>query len=270
RMERLLYQKVVLSDEITASRFLSAMRLRSPNRSEGAVQSLCVEGDVLPSTAADILSLCRSTHNLALWITPSDLAGKSNPLLRPLHVLPLKSLSLSISHIFNHTPLISLPTIPVFSTLTHLEILNDWVMWSSTVGLEHLQQLTHLCLRLHTKRTKPALVMSLFRNLSLRVLVFCASEDFKTVQSFLECTGLIDPCIVLANYALVDLNDFRNGDITSLWQKAEQITQQRRAIKQGKFESNFTAPFRQSLIHRAHNDTSLSLPHSFSAAPHSC
>ncbi|KAG2105181.1 hypothetical protein BD769DRAFT_1393337 [Suillus cothurnatus] len=111
-----------------------------------------------------------------------------------------------ISHIFNHTPLISLSTVPVFSKLTHLEILNDWVMWSSMVGLEHLQQLTHLCLHVHTKRTKPTLVMSLLRNLPLQVLVF--------------------------HHALVDLDDFRNGDIISLWQNAEQIIEQRHAIKQ--------------------------------------
>jgi len=233
----LLYRKVVISDEITANRFLSSMRLRSLNHSEGVVQSLCIKGDVLLSTAADILSLCGSTQNLALWITPSDLDGEPNPLLHPLNVLPLKSLSLSISHIFNHTPLISLSTVPVFSKLTHLEILNDWVMWSSMVGLEHLQQLTHLCLHVHTKRTKPTLVMSLLRNLPLQVLVFRASEDLKTVQSFLECTDLIDPCIVLVDHALVDLDDFRNGDIISLWQNAEQIIEQRHAIKQGKSKS---------------------------------
>jgi hypothetical protein len=236
-MKMLLYRKVVISDEITANRFLSSMRLRSLNHSEGVVQSLCIKGDVLLSTAADILSLCGSTQNLALWITPSDLDGEPNPLLHPLNVLPLKSLSLSISHIFDHTPLISLSTVPVFSKLTHLEILNDWVMWSSTVGLEHLQQLTHLCLRVHTKRTKPTLVMSLLRNLPLQVLVFRASEDLKTVQSFLECTDLIDPCIVLVDHALVDLDDFRNGDIISLWQNAEQIIEQRHAIKQGKSKS---------------------------------
>lgn len=240
-MEILLYQKVVLSDEITASCFLSSMRLRSSNHSARVVQSLCVEGGVLLTTAADILSLCRSIQNLALWITPSDLAGEPNPLLHPLHMLPLKSLSLSISHIFDHTPLISLSTVPVFGKLARLEILNDWVLWSSTVGLEHLRQLTHLCLRLHTKRTKPTLVKSLLRDLPLQVLVFRASEDLKTVQRFLECTDLIDPCIVVVNYALVDLKDLRSGDITPLWQHAEHIIEQRRAIKQGKFRSHSPA-----------------------------
>ncbi|KAG2066149.1 hypothetical protein BDR04DRAFT_946909, partial [Suillus decipiens] len=143
-MERLLYQKVVLSDEVTASCFLLSMRLQSPHHSEGVVQSLCVKGDVLSSTAADILLLCRSTQNLALWITPSDLAGEPNPLLHSLNVLLQNSLLLSISHIFDHTPLISLSTVLVFNRLTNLEILNDWVMWNSMVGLEHLQQLTHL------------------------------------------------------------------------------------------------------------------------------
>jgi len=233
-MERLLYRKVVLSNEITASRFLSSMRLRPSNLSEGVVQSLCIEGDVLLNTAANILSLCGSTKNLALWITPSNLAGEPSPLLHPLNVLPLTSLSLSISHIFDHTPLISLSTVSVFSKLTHLEILNGWVLWSSTVGLEHLQQLTHLCLHVHTKRTKPTLVMSLLRNLRLQILVFRASEDLKTVQSFLECSDLIDPCIVLVNYAPVNLNDFRSDNITSLWQNAEQIVKRRHATEQGK------------------------------------
>lgn len=234
-MERLLYQKVVLSNEIIASRFLSSMRLRPPNFSEGVVQSLCIEGDVLLSTAADILSLCASTKNLALWIAPSDLAREPSPLLYPLNALPLTSLSLSISHLFDHTPLISLSTVPVFSKLTHLEILNGWVLWGSTVGLEHLQQLTHLCLHVHTKRTKPALVMSLLRNLHLQVLVFRTSQDLETVQNFLERADLIDPCIVPVNYALgVEPNDFGSGDFTSLWQNAEQIVKHRFATKQGK------------------------------------
>jgi len=237
-MDTLLYQKVVLSNEITANRFLSSMRLRPSSLSKGVVQSLCIEGDVLLTTAADILSLCRSTKNLALWIPPSDLAGEHSPLLHSLNALPLTSLSFSISHVFDHPPLISLSTIPVFSKLSHLEIHNGWVLWSSTVGLEHLQQLTHLCLHVHTRRTKPTLVMSLLRNLQLQVLVFRTSEDLKTVQGFLEHTGLIDPCIVLVNYALVDLNDFRSGDITSLWQNAEQIVKQRRATNQGKLKSH--------------------------------
>jgi hypothetical protein len=201
------------------------MRLRPQRFAQRAVTSLCIEGDVQPSTAADILSLCRDTTSLALWIAPSDFPDEMNSLLHSLNALPLMTLSLSISLIFNHSSCISLSTIPVFRLLSHLEILNIWVLWGSAVGLQDLDRLTHLCLHVDTQRTKPALVKLLLNNLRFRIFVFRVSEDYATVQKFLEQSDLIDPRIVLVHRSRSDLR----ADDMSLWRNAERIVERRYA-----------------------------------------
>ena len=204
------------------------MRLR-PQQFQRMVNSLCIKGDVQLNTAAGILSLCRGTTSLALWIAPSDFSGEMNPLLHSLNALPLVSLSLSISLILNSSSCISLSTIPVFSSLTHLEILNNWVLWGSTVGLQDLDRLTHLCLHVDTRRTNPALVKSLLDDSRFRVFAFRTSEDHATVRKFLERSDLVDPRIVLVHHSW---SDFRADDM-SLWRNTEQIVEWRYA-KQGK------------------------------------
>jgi hypothetical protein len=215
-----------------AIRFLSSVRLRPQHHdfAKGAVESICIKGDVRLSTAAEILSLCRGITNLALWVAPSDLDfhGGQNPLSRPLEALPLLSLSLSISLVFCHSSYPSLSALKVFATLTHLEILNCWVLWGSTVGLECLHGLTHLCLHVHTRRTKPALVMPLLSHLHLQVLVFRVSESFSLVQRFLEDAHLSDTRIVLKTQALTAWGDLGSKDM-SLWKDAEQIVKWRYA-----------------------------------------
>ncbi|KAG1805782.1 hypothetical protein EV424DRAFT_1544266 [Suillus variegatus] len=232
--ERLLYRKIVLPNETIAVSFLASLRIRSQRCSDfarGAVQSLCIEGDVLLSTAADILSLCSGTTNLALWIAPSDFNGTTNPLLRPLNDLPLTSLSLSLSSIFQYTQFVSLSTFKAFSTVTRLEILNAWVLWNSTVGLEYLHGLTHLCLHIHTRRTKPELVTTLLASSNLQVVVFRISEDIDAVQTFLKSNSLSDSRIVLASQVPTAWGEF-GGDDMSLWKGADQVVDWRRASTQ--------------------------------------
>jgi hypothetical protein len=231
----LLYRKIVLSNESTAISFLSSLRIRHRRCSDfarGVVKSLCIEGDVLLSTAVEILSLCSGTTNLALWITPSDFNGTTNPLLQPLNNLPLMSLSLSISLVFRHTEFVSLSAFKAFSTVTHLEILNGWVLWNSTIGLEYLDGLTHLCLHIHTRRTKPELVMSLLAPSHLQVLVLCISEDINVVQTFLELNSLSNYRIVLVSQVPTAWGEFGGGDM-SLWKGADQIVDWRRTSTQG-------------------------------------
>ncbi|KAG2134394.1 uncharacterized protein EDB93DRAFT_1092801, partial [Suillus bovinus] len=141
RIERLLYRKIILTNESIAISFLSSLCIWCQCCSDfarGVVKSLCIEGNVLLSTTTEILSLCTGTTNLALWMAQSDFNGMTNPLLQPLNNLPLMSLSLSISSIFCHTEFVSLSAFKAFSTVTHLEILNGWVLCNSTVGLEYL------------------------------------------------------------------------------------------------------------------------------------
>ncbi|KAG1785969.1 uncharacterized protein HD556DRAFT_1248936, partial [Suillus plorans] len=235
RAETLLYRKIVLSNESIAICFLSSLYIRSQHRdfARGTVKSLCIEGDVRLSTAAKILSLCSGTTNLSLWIAPSDIKnGTTNPLLQPLSDLPLISLSLSISLIFRYTQLVCLSSFKIFSTVTHLEILNGWVLWSSTVGLEYLHRLTHLCLHIHTRRTKPKLVASLLTLPHLQVVVFRISEDINTVQTFLESNSLSDSRIVLASQVPTTWGEFGGGDM-SLWKGADQVVDWRRNSTKG-------------------------------------
>ncbi|KAG2105172.1 hypothetical protein BD769DRAFT_1393331 [Suillus cothurnatus] len=182
----------------------------------GAVQSLCIEGDILPSTAAEILSLCSGITNLALWIAPSDFKnGTTNPLLQPLNDLPLMSLSLSISLIFRDTHLVSLSAFKAFGTLTHLEILNGWVLWNST-------------------RTKPKLVAFLLTLSHLRVIVFHISEDIDAVQTFLESNFLNDSRIVLVSQKPTAWDEFGGGDMF-LWKAADQVVDRRYTSTQGMY-----------------------------------
>ncbi|KAG1907712.1 uncharacterized protein F5891DRAFT_1180740 [Suillus fuscotomentosus] len=234
-IESLLYRKIVLSNENIAISFLSSLRIRcqrSGDFARGIVKSLCIEGDVLLSTAAEILSLCSGATNLALWIAPSDFNGTTNPLLQPLNNLPLMSLSLSISLIFRYTKFVSLGAFKAFSTVTHLEILNGWVLWNSTIGLEYLDGLTHLCLHIHTQRTKPDLVVSLLARSHLQVLVFRISEDINAVQTFLEFNSLSDSRIVLVSQVPTAWGEFGGGDM-SLWKDADQVVDWRRTSTQG-------------------------------------
>ncbi|KAG1799431.1 uncharacterized protein HD556DRAFT_1439813 [Suillus plorans] len=229
-IERLLYRKIVLSSESIAISFLSSLYIRSRHCdfARGAVKSLCIEGDVLLSTAAEIISLCSGTTNLALWIAPSDFKNETtNPLLQPLDDLPLILLSLSISLIFRYTQLVSLSAFKAFGTVTHLEILNGWVLWNSTLDLEYLHGLTHLCLHIHTRRTKPKLVASLLTLPHLQVVVFRISEDINTVETFLESSSLSDSRIVLASQVPAAWGEFGGGDM-SLWKGADQVVDLRR------------------------------------------
>jgi hypothetical protein len=150
--------------------------------------------------------LCRGLKSLALWISPSNVVGQSDQLLDSMRVLSLTSLSLNISLVFRHcaSPVISLHEVPAFCTITHLEILNGWVLWGSTVDLEHLRNLTHLSLCLNTRRTKPSLVTLLLSRLPLQVLVFRTTEDSDVVQAFLRDADLSDPRIVLTGDSRVD------------------------------------------------------------------
>lgn len=167
--------------------------------------------------------------SLALWIAPSDVPNEMNLLLRSLNALPLMTLSLSISLIFNHSSCVSLSTIPVFRLLSHLEIINHWILWGSTVGLQDLDGLTHLCLHVDRQRTKPVLVKLLLNNPHFRIFVFRISEDSATMHKFLEQNDLVDPRIVLVHRSR---SDFRADDM-SLWRNAEQIVEWRYA-NQGK------------------------------------
>ncbi|KAG2117393.1 hypothetical protein BD769DRAFT_1672620 [Suillus cothurnatus] len=244
-IEKFLYRTIVLPNENVATRFLSSVysRPHPHNFARQAVKSVCLKGDICVSTSAEIISLCSGTLNLALWIGPSDLDKKTNPLLEPLDRLALTSLSLSLSLLFSHTPSISLFTLQVFHSLTHLEILNRWVLWNSTVGLEHLHGLTHLCLHIHTRRTKPGLIVPLLSHPCIRVLVFRISEGVNAVQAFLESNLLSDFRIVLLSQDLASQGDVGREDISSFWTGAEKIVDRRRVDQGGSFNvQDPTAP----------------------------
>jgi hypothetical protein len=205
RIRWILYRKIVISQEITAGSFLSSIHFQ-PHFAGETITTLCLKGTVQLDSAVRILCLCRSLKNLVLWVSPSNEIGHSDRLLASMQALPLASLSLNISLVFRYcaSPIISLSEVPTFCTITHLEILNGWILWGSTIGLEHLRNLTHLSLCLHTQRTKLSLVTLLLSRLPLQVLVLRTTEDLDVVQAFLKHAGLSDPWIVLIGDSHVD------------------------------------------------------------------
>ncbi|KAI6140882.1 hypothetical protein BKA82DRAFT_30918 [Pisolithus tinctorius] len=198
RMERILYKKVVLTGEAQALSFLSSLRPR-PEFASGSVYVLRIGPAVQLHTAIEILRLCQGLTDLILQTVPSA-PGHSHCLIDALNTLPLRSLSLHLSLVFENTPSFSLQSVGFFCELTHLEIKEGWVLWGSTIGLERLNHLTHLALRLSTQRTKAALIKCLLTDCpKLEVLVLWSTEASDKVQAFMGDWEISDERIVLTD-----------------------------------------------------------------------
>ncbi|KAG1802487.1 hypothetical protein EV424DRAFT_1517970 [Suillus variegatus] len=191
-----MYRTVILTSEFQARGFIDSRPLASAK-----VKSLCLGGTLQLMTAAHIIELCQSIDDLALWVLPEgDMPNVPACLLTALNRLSLSRLSVRLSAIFCRTATPYLPSIPLFGKVTHLELLEGWVLWGfpQATGIHQLTQLTHLSLRVVARQTAPALLqMILTECASLEVLVLRVIDGVEDIEAWLKVKGLDDPRIMV-------------------------------------------------------------------------
>lgn len=219
-----MYRTVVLASEARACLFVDSLRSR-PVFASVNVKSLCIRGMVQLTTAVEVIQLCSGIVDLALWILPEGDHDMLDHLLDALNKLPLSRLSIHLSTVFRRTDMPFLPSISLFSKVTHLDLLEGWVLWGSPIGIHCLTQLTHISLRLFTDR------IILADCIHLKVLVLRVTEEVGRVEKWLqEHDGLDDHCIVVTAKSSRDTWNCRTSDGMSLWQYGDYIAKGRDAI----------------------------------------
>ncbi|KIK35836.1 hypothetical protein CY34DRAFT_16776 [Suillus luteus UH-Slu-Lm8-n1] len=220
-VEELMYHTVILTSEFQGRGFVDSCPLASAK-----VKALCLGGNLQLTTAARILELCRSIDDLALWVLPGgDVPDVPACLLIALNRLPLSRLSVRLSAIFCRTAAPYLPSIPLFEKVTHLELLEGWVLWGFPTGIHHLTQLTHLSLRAVAHQTAPALLKMILTDCaSLEVLFLRVIDGVEDIEAWLKAEGFDDPRITV-----VTATDPRNfwdcltSDETKTWNYGDDI-----------------------------------------------
>jgi len=181
RMEPMLYEKVILRSDREGQHFVTCLRQWwSPHSfTRGAVKRLCMFGDMMPEVTLEILEYCTGVTALAMWNQKAW--AHSEWMQESVDALPLLTeLSLNMSSMFfSTTP--SFAKLDMDHRITHLEILDGWILWTSTVGIEEMTQLTHLVLDLHLWHTCAQHIWKILDHCSaLKVVLlqaFCSQSE---------------------------------------------------------------------------------------------
>jgi hypothetical protein len=148
-----------------------------------------------------VIELCQSIDDLALWVLPEgDMPNVPACLLTALNRLALSRLSVHLSAIFCRMATPYFPSILLFGKVTHLELLEGWVLWGfpQATGIHQLTQLMHLSLRVVAHQTAPALLqMILAECAALEVLVLRVINGVEDIEAWLKVKGLDDPRIMV-------------------------------------------------------------------------
>ena len=169
RTESVIYSHVALHTEHQACLFLSLLHPCLKFTSQ-AVKSLQIRPNVRLYTTVQVLQICWGLTHLVLCTLPQT-PGHSSALIDALDGLPLTSLLIHLSLLYN-TATISLPSLSVFHRVVDLELHDHWVLWGSTLHLEHLHQPTHPPAYPPTQRMQPAPIqLTLWACENLQVIV---------------------------------------------------------------------------------------------------
>jgi len=212
RTEPILYEKVILGSESEARRFMICLRRRESPHSfaRTAVKRLCMFGDMMPTIALEILEHCTGITALAIWIQ-SAFAGSARMQEYVDSLSLLTELSLNMSSMFFSTAP-SFATLDVAHRITHLEILDGWVLWTSTVGIEEMTRLTHLALDLHLWYSCVEHIQRILHRCSaLKVVLLQTYSSRSEVNTWLESRSIHDIRIVWT-----DNSTWINWDILGL------------------------------------------------------
>ncbi|KAI5995962.1 hypothetical protein EDD15DRAFT_2365543 [Pisolithus albus] len=230
RLEPIVYRIVRLRSERVAANFLQSIKSR-PEFAETTVKGIFFGAAVAIETAGETLKLCRGIEDLTLRV-PCYLTGK-NPLLEPMSDLQrLRTLSIDLASIFNNR-VIYLPNNDTLHRVTHLHISNAWASWqggSQTIGVEKLEQVTHLSLHLSTLRTEVSMLSRILKRDNLVVMVLWRkwSATDEEVREWLKLRDLMDRRIIILNSA--DFFGIVQGD--GLWNYVERLVDWRRGNKE--------------------------------------
>ena len=197
RTEPILYKKVMLGSESEARRFMTCLRQRQSPHSfaQAAVKRLCMFSNTTPTIALEILEHCMGITTLAIWIQSAF--ADSARMQEYVDALPfLMELSLNMSSIFcSTTP--SFATLDIAHRITRLEILDRWILWTSTVGIEEMIWLTHLVFNLHLWHSCAQHIQRILHRCStLKVILLQAYNSQNEVNTWLETRGIHDIWIV--------------------------------------------------------------------------
>ncbi|KAF8839327.1 hypothetical protein BDN67DRAFT_970167, partial [Paxillus ammoniavirescens] len=202
-IEVFVYKTVVLRGRGHAFQFLYALSNRPPDFAHSHVKSLCIRPQIPLSLTIQLLTLCSGLETLALWThsQPENPAEITNILTS----LPLTSLSINLHAITTNLtcyPRHALQNHPVFVNLTHLDIVNPWVVWTTSLGIEHLPRLTHLAFRFWSRGSvNGALSRILGESPRLQVLVLLAdSVVVPGARTYLDCEDIRDIRVVVIEH----------------------------------------------------------------------
>ncbi|KAG6377944.1 hypothetical protein JVT61DRAFT_14737 [Boletus reticuloceps] len=237
-IEPFVYNIVFLRVPKHAFDFLGAlMNHRSPGFVQSHVKALCIFPSIPLRVTIQLLATCSGLESLALWILPqSDNAD----LINVLSSLPLTFLSLNLASILPPSYWkLGLQNHPVFINLTHLDIVNNWVLWTSSLGIQHLPFLTHVAFRFWSRGSvNGALSKILQESHKLEALVLLAnSVAIPGAREYLEKQNVRDIRVVVLQHAR-DTDEWelmRKGAI-SMWQRADVIVRWRRRYRAGPFD----------------------------------
>ena len=230
RMEPMLYEKVILGSDREVQRFITCLRQRrSPHTfARGAVKRLCIFGVRMPEVTLEILEYCTGVTAFAMW---NQTRAHSERMQEAVDALPLLTeLSLTMSSIFfSIAP--SFAKLDMVHRITRLEILDGWILWTSTVGIEEMTWLTHLALQLQLWHTSVQHIRKILDCCSaLKVVLLHANCDRTEANDWLEARGIYDIRIVWTgdstwvNWNIIGLDQ----ESCDLWDYASEIVAWRR------------------------------------------
>ena len=230
RIEPFVYKTVLLRGPEHAAQFLGALiNDRPPEFAQSYVKALCIRPSIPLGLTIQLLTTCSGLESLALWIPPqSDTAD----LINLLSSLPLTSLSLvlaSIQPTSYRNPV--LQNHPVFVNITHLDIVDHWMLWTSTHGIENLPLLTHVAFRFWSRGSVSAALSTILRESpKLRVLILLAdSKVLPGTRVYLYEQGIRDIRVVVLQHARdADEWESMERDSVTMWQRADMIVRWRR------------------------------------------
>jgi len=179
-------------------------------------------GDMMPEVTLKILEYCTGVTALVMWNQKAW--AHSEWMQESVDALPLLTeLSLNMSSMFfSTTP--SFAKLDMAHRITHLEILDGWILWTSTVGIEEMTRLTHLALDLHLWHTCAQHIQKILDHCSaLKVVLLQAFCSQSEANDWLEAHGIYDIWIVWTdNSTWIDW-DILDRESCNLWDDASEI-----------------------------------------------
>jgi hypothetical protein len=184
------------------------------------VRTLFLHGIVESTTACDILAVCDRIECLTCWI-PSNKDQQELPLLigrLPLHQLSIKTI------LFSKIPLSS----TCLSTLTHIDLVLEWITPPQLSQLAPLPRLTHLCLSIEDFPVSAEHVetaCSSFPRLQV-VIILCNLDILGWLEEDLRYSVEVDHRIVVLVDPWEETTDWQLA--SDLWSRAKAIVEQRK------------------------------------------